>query len=119
MERGYVQVLASVAQFGNPGKCTPESMQLGQYRNGFRFRFNAHQEGFYHLHQKGATTTRPFPFLVSTEEGADEVSPIACLGLYGHRNLSEVGATEAKFIFKHSVSYIEEEVMGIPENSSD
>lgn len=32
--------------FGNPGKCTPESTQLGQYRNGFKFRFNAYWEGF-------------------------------------------------------------------------
>lgn len=70
--------------------------------------------------KKGNTMTRPFPFLISNEEeGTDEVSPIAYLGLYGHRNLSEVVTTEAKFIFKHPVLYIEEEVMRVPENSSD
>jgi hypothetical protein len=39
--------------------------------------------------------------------------------MFGHRNPSEALAAEAKFIFKHSVSYTEEEVMRLPENSSD
>lgn len=79
-EKEYDCVVASVIQPGNPGKCTPMSTLLGQYRNGFKFWFDAYWGGFYplHLSQKGNTMPSPFPFQISHEEGGiDEVSPMA------------------------------------------
>lgn len=61
MEKGYVRVVASVIQSGNPGKCTPVSTQLVQYRNGFKFRFDVYWEGFCSLHQEGKHHTQPLP----------------------------------------------------------
>ncbi|OBS82544.1 hypothetical protein A6R68_23469 [Neotoma lepida] len=106
--------VASVIQFGKTVKRIPESTQLGQYKHRFKMRFN----DFTLFTKKENTMTSLFPSqLFHEEEDIDEVSPIAYL-----ENPKEEFAIKAKFIFKYSVFYTEEEVMTqftrLPENST-